>query len=283
MNILTLSKTFGRGIATFSAAHARELFAIGATVGVVAVAITTPDAKIKAEEVIKKAKQDLKDTSTEDTATKRIIAKETAIGVTKATWKAVLAAGTTIGCIWGFYRFDMKKIAALTSLCALSSRQIEDLLEFKKKATDILGEEKTKEINHEVVEERMKKNPGSIMPLPGEPTTGMDIWYDEFSDRYFYSSMAIIEKAVNKLNADIATDNQPYVELDDFYDEIGLYNSNERTQYAREMGWSNFCKSDRIELIFDTFHSDVYGKAVNSFCFSTRPDTAFKNYRSVLG
>lgn len=138
----------------------------------------------------------------------------------KSAWKfyiPAVAVGTCgMVCIIGAERINLKKNAALATAYSLTEQFAK---EYKEAAKEELGEEKEKDIQKRVAENRMKKNPYDESKLILTPEKGAK-FYDPYNDRYFESNVYKLNSALNQVN------NQLMVELSatlsDFYYAAGL-------------------------------------------------------------
>ena len=157
---------------------------------------------------------------------------------------AIVTGFISAGCIVGSDRINYKRTVALATAYEISQK---NLLEYKSKAKEILGEKKVEKLESEIAKDIVANN-----DIPKELTVdgneviiedGMMLCYDKMSGRYFRSSPEIIRKAESKLNKRLLS--EMYVSLNDFYDEIGIA----QTSIGDQLGWN-------IDEIIDiTFNS----------------------------
>lgn len=138
----------------------------------------------------------------------------------KLTWKCYAPAAigycASAACIIGANSVNTKRNAVLAGAYKLSESA---LLEYRDKVTEVLGEEKEKEIHAKIAEDRRCKEPenqGNVI-LTGK---GDVLCYDMYSGRYFKSEMDEINAIINELNYKLMQDN--LLALNDFYDALGL-------------------------------------------------------------
>lgn len=138
----------------------------------------------------------------------------------KLTWKCYAPAAigycASAACIIGANSVNTKRNAVLAGAYKLSESA---LLEYRDKVTEVLGEEKEKEIHAKIAEDRRCKEPenqGNII-LTGK---GDVLCYDMYSGRYFKSEMDEINAILNELNYKLMQDN--LLALNDFYEALGL-------------------------------------------------------------
>lgn len=140
---------------------------------------------------------------------------------------AVVLGVCAITCFVSGNHISGKRIAALSATYAMSEA---DRILYRTKAAEIVGKEKEKMVREAVGREKFDKNPPPRHSAPTEE--GLNLVYDVFSDRYFHSSINKIERAVNKMNAQINSD--MYISLNEFYGEIGL----KAIEIGTSIGWN---------------------------------------------
>lgn len=149
----------------------------------------------------------------------------------KSAWKfyvpAVALGACSAACIIGAERINLKKNAALATAYTLTEQFAK---EYKQAAKEELGEDKEKDIQKRVAENRMKNNPYDESKLILTPEKGAK-FYDPYNDRYFESNVYKLNSALNQVN------NQLMVELSatlsDFYYAAGL----RPTKSGDILGW----------------------------------------------
>ena len=137
----------------------------------------------------------------------------------KLTWKCYAPAAVgycvSAACIIGANSVNAKRNAVLAGAYKLSETA---LLEYRDKVTEVLGEEKEKEIRDSIAEDRVNKTErkGEVI-IAGKGDT---LCYDMHSGRYFKSNMDEIKRKLNEINYKLMQDN--ILSVNDFYDQIGL-------------------------------------------------------------
>ena len=215
------------------------LTAIGVT-GTLTTAYFTGTASFKAAEVIRQARID-GDISTDPHL------EPDFKGDFKEVWKLYIpAAGTailTIACIVCANRIGTRRAAAMATAYAISEKAF---TEYKEKVVEKLGDTKEQRLRDELAQERIDRNPvgDREVIIAG---SGQVLCFDEFTSRYFTSSMEELKKAQNEVNYKMLHDT--FASLTDFYDEIGLA----KTTYSDQVGWN--CDM-LLELRFSTTLSE---------------------------
>lgn len=183
------------------------------------------------------------------------------------TWKLYIPAASTavltIACIITSNRVGNRRAAAMAAAYSFSEKAYRD---YREKVVEKLGGKKEEALRDELAQERISNNPPSSQEII---IAGGDVLCrDEFSGRYFMSTVQTIKAAQNDVNHQI--NNSYYASVTDFYDKIGL----PKTSVSDEMGWN----SDRLlELRFSTTMSDD-----NRPCISIGFDTVpIRGYHRV--
>lgn len=156
----------------------------------------------------------------------------TKLEVVKATWKCYIPAAisgvASIACLLGSHSVHAKRNAALATAYKLSETALN---EYREKVVEEIGEDKEKVIRDKVSQKHLDEKPVSKneVIITG---TGKQLCYDGISGRYFESDIQTIRAAVNKINETMVY--EMYAALNDFYNEIGLSN----TDMGDELGWN---------------------------------------------
>lgn len=179
---------------------------------------------------------------------------------------AVIMGASTIACIFGANIMNQRQQAALVSAYALLDNSYKD---YKKKLAELYGEDTVEEIREEIVRDKYKED-----PYPVED--GKQLFYDEFSQRYFESTTEDVLRAEHELNRMLATDYGVY--LNEFYELLGI----ERTDYGDHLGWST---GEIVEMQWycwiDFHHHKVVmddGLEVTIITMGMEPTFDFENY-----
>lgn len=134
----------------------------------------------------------------------------------------------SIACLLGSHSVHAKRNAALATAYKLSETALN---EYREKVVEEIGEDKEKVIRDKVSQKHLDEKPVSKneVIITG---TGKQLCYDGISGRYFESDIQTIRAAVNKINETMVY--EMYAALNDFYNEIGLSN----TDMGDELGWN---------------------------------------------
>lgn len=136
---------------------------------------------------------------------------------------AALVGASTIACVFGANILNKRKQAALMSAYALLENSYK---EYKDKVKEMLGEETEKDILDEVVKDKLKEEDIS------EEDDGLELFFDEFSGRYFRTTKDKVRQAEYSINRTLVM--RDYAYLNEFYEELGL----EEIESGYELGWS---------------------------------------------
>ena len=135
---------------------------------------------------------------------------------------SILVGASTIACIFGANVLNKRKQAALMSAYALLDSSYKD---FKNKVNDLYGEEGTNRIKEELAKDKYEETDIKV-----EDDTML--FYDEFSKRYFESTMYKVQYAEYAVNRDIHM--RGYASLGEFYEYLDI----ENIEGGEELGWS---------------------------------------------
>jgi hypothetical protein len=178
---------------------------------------------------------------------------------------ALVLAGT-VACIVTANSMSASRLAGMAAAYKLSEKQFK---EYEDKVRDKLGLQDEKRMRDEINEERVRRNPPSddVQILATEDEV---VFLEKWTGRYFRSKMHIVKAAENQINRSLIHDT--YATLSDFYDEIGLAN----TQESSEVGWS---LENPIALDFTSTLADGNTRPVIVMEYANRP-SVIKEYTS---
>lgn len=146
----------------------------------------------------------------------------TPVETVKTVWKCyiptAISCAVSTACIIGANSVHGKRNAALMTAYKLSETALTD---YKEQVVETLGEKKEKVISEKVAQKQVEKNPPSnneVIPTKAGNTLCMD----SLCNRYFYSDIDFLHRAMASFNRDIVTDIGMRASLNDFYSKIGL-------------------------------------------------------------
>lgn len=184
-----------------------------AGVGLVATAVLTAQATPKAMTRIENAKEEKGEELTK---------LQTVVAAAPAYIPPIIAGVATIACMFGANTMNKRQQASLASAYALLDTSYK---EFKKKVEDVYGEGSTQKVQAEIAKDKYAES-------DLEPDDGMQLFYDEFSGRYFESTIENVLRAEYDINRDL--DFCECATLNDFYDYLGMV----PIEGGDELGWS---------------------------------------------
>lgn len=157
----------------------------------------------------------------------------------KLIWKPlvpmIVTGATTIACIIGSDVVNTGRNAALLAVATASEKALE---EYQKKNIKLFGEKNHDKILNEHAKDEVEKHDIPSDDLILKTGMGDMIILDEWCGRYFKGSRDAIDKAINAMNYDMYEGgnafNNGYTSLNDFYDNIGIY---EKLQEGDYLGW----------------------------------------------
>lgn len=193
--------------------HASLMLSCVSAAGVVCTTVSAVKATPKALELIRKAEEQKEEKLT------KIEALKTAGSV---YIPSVLLGVSTVACIFGTSVLNQRKQASLISAYGLLN---ESCKTYKKKVNQLYGDDADNLIRRSVSIDKAKE-------YDKPPDSKLLTFYDEYSDRFFESTMEDVLKAEYELNKLMVL--RGYVTANDFYNLLGLA----YTDYADNVGWS---------------------------------------------
>ena len=148
----------------------------------------------------------------------------------------ILIGVGTIACIFGANVLNKRTQASLMSAYALIDNSYK---EYKKKVAELYGEETHKEVTSSIAKDKYTDDINV--------SDDKQLFYDEFSHRYFESTLEDVIKAEYNTNRQLQCNGVVY--LNEYYEFLGL----EPSQVGTELGWSSgileshYC-AERIEF-----------------------------------
>jgi hypothetical protein len=135
---------------------------------------------------------------------------------------AVISGAATIACIFGANTLNKRQQAALMSAYALLDNSFKD---YKKKVEELYGEDANREIKTEIAKDKYEDADISV-------ESDKQLFYDDFSGRYFESTMEDVIRAEYQLNRKLSLWDGAY--LNEFYEFLGI----PAVDYGDHLGWS---------------------------------------------
>ena len=175
-------------------------------------------------------------------------------------WKPIIYELCGITFIILAHNADIKRLGGAIAACKLSEKELN---EYKDATIKTVGENKERLIRDSIIKNEINENPpndNEVILIEG----GNTLFYDENSGRYFRSSMAKIESAVNAINRKLIVNYD--IRLNDFYDEIGL----PPIEIGDNLGWTIENTMDDIALT-TTGHKMNDGQIITGISFNIGP------------
>lgn len=219
-NLLTGSKLFlKRNGSTI-------LTCIGAagTIGTAILAVkATPKAILLIEEAEKEKEEEL-------------TTLETICVAAPAYIPSVAMGVSTLVCIFGANSLNKRQQAALTSAYALLNTSYK---EYKDKFKELYGEEASNRVIEEIAKDKYEEEETE--------DDGKELFYDEYSGRYFRSTLYDVQQAEYMINREMIM--RGYVYLNEFYEALDI----EAIDGGNELGWSpgaclDYCWQEWIDF-----------------------------------
>jgi hypothetical protein len=180
---------------------------------------------------------------------------------------AVVTGAATIACIFGANALNKRQQAALMSAYALLDNYYK---EYKKKVIELYGSDSDERIRGEIAKDKYVEEDIK------DEDDGKQLFYDEYSQRYFRSTTADVLRAEYNMNHRLQTFWGAY--LNDFYDMLEI----PRVDYGDYLGWSNAEIYDTTwEAWLDFHHEKVVmddGLECTIITMSAEPTFRFEDY-----
>jgi uncharacterized protein DUF6353 len=123
-------------------------------------------------------------------------------------------------------RIGTRRAAGIAAAFTLSEKAYS---EYRDKIVEKLGTDKERILRDELAQDRVDRNPGGNQII----IAGTDILcYDDYTGRYFTSSMQKLKEAQNELNVQVI--NNSYASLSELYALLGI----PKTGVSDELGWT---------------------------------------------
>lgn len=179
---------------------------------------------------------------------------------------AVVTGVSTIACIFGANVLNKRYQASLMSAYALVDSSFK---EYKNKVAELYGEEADAEVRTAVAKDKYEE--GSMIVNPGN-----QLFYDEFSGRYFESTTEKLISAQYAINRQLSLHGAVY--LNEFYELLDI----PPTDYGQHLGWSSgmLCDyqwSDWLEFAHEKTFIDDDLECI-TIRFSSEPMFDFEYY-----
>lgn len=166
-------------------------------------------------------------------ALKRLEQAEEAKGDDLTTFEKVQAAGpvyipaalvgvSTIACIFGANVLNKRQQAIMASAYAMLDNSYK---EYKKKFREMYGTDADAEVRESIANDKYKQ-----VDIPEDEK--FDLFFDEFSGRFFKSTLEKVQKAEYQVNRDLVM--QEWCTINNFYEYLGI----PVLDIGDDIGWS---------------------------------------------
>jgi hypothetical protein len=155
---------------------------------------------------------------------------------------SIITGISTITCIFGADALNKRRQAALLSAYTLLDSSYK---EYRKKVTQLYGEDADNLVRESIAKDKYEEQKSEVQD-------DKKLFFDEFSGRYFVSTMENVIRAEYEVNRALSQD--CYVTVNDFYKLLGILEIEELEEY----GWS----TDMLADMYWTFWLEFKHKKV---------------------
>jgi len=180
---------------------------------------------------------------------------------------SVVMGVATITCIFGANALNKRQQAALMSAYALLDNSYKD---YKKKVGELYGEDADLHVRQELAKDNYDPEEDS-----GDDGDGKQLFYDQYSERYFRATNETVLRAEYEINKVLAED--CYASLNELYDLLGI----EQVDYGDYVGWSAAQLSDMYWSSWIHFWHEKTDLEDGMICYilnMTDPSADFEGY-----
>ena len=278
-----------KGAGRLARRHGSTVLTVLSVIGVCVTAYLSSKAGKEADENIRRAKEDkvqeMAEEKGEDPDFSKVddvelTKKEKFVCKAKAYWKPALAIFLTIGCGVGSHLFNMKQVSDLMATANVATTVHSKYVE---KTRAVAGNDVAEEI------QRQTDNDVAAMNYKGVEKIvytgcGDQLFYDTMCNRWFFSSVNAVQRAIDILNNDARNGgfDEDIVWMNDVYDVIGL--SGTQLGYAAGKRVSTNKNVDTIKLdLSEARVSTDDGKSYILFRMEEAPDVFDKERFNFWG
>lgn len=193
--------------------NAPTILTVAGGVGVVATSVLAVKATPKVLTILKEA---------EEEKGEELTVMEKVIVAAPSYIPAVVTGAATLACIFGANVLNKRQQASLASAYAMIDASYK---EYRKKVDELYGEDADAHVREEISKDKYKEK-----DIPKHD--GKLLFFDEFSGRFFHSTLEKVQNAEYLVNRDLVM--QYYSTLNDFYGYLGI----PHVDGGHEIGWS---------------------------------------------
>ena len=156
----------------------------------------------------------------------------------------IMGAGT-LACVFGANVLNKRDQASLASAYALLDNSYK---EYKKKVAELYGEDTDTEIRNDIAKDKYEE-----ADIPR--VEGFELFFDEFSGRFFRSTLAEVQRAEYEINRDLAL--QDWATINEFYDYLKIPHVDGgdiiggSTPMNGEMYWQPWVDFSNVKMVDD--------------------------------
>lgn len=178
----------------------------------------------------------------------------------------IITGAATLTCIFSANILNKRHQASITSAYALLDSSYK---EYRTKVNDIYGDDADEKVREEIAKDKYKDS-------DIDPATITELFYDEYSKRYFESTLVKVQQAEYRVNRDMMM--RGYVYLNEFYEHLDL----EPVPSGYSLGWSPGANLDYYwQEWIDFSHAKITmddGTECHSIVMLMEPILEFENY-----
>lgn len=158
---------------------------------------------------------------------------------------AALVGVSTIACIFGANAFSKHQQASLMSAYAMLDASYK---EYREKVNDLYGENADTDVKNEIAKDKYKE---ADIPQGGE----LELFFDEFSGRFFRSTLADVQRAEYEINRDLTL--RDWATINEFYDYLKIPHVDAgdiigwSTPMNGEMYWQPWVDFSNVKMVDD--------------------------------
>lgn len=252
----TLQKLSLKSKGFFRNNSATILTTVGA-IGVVGTAVLTAKATTKANDILEEATIEKGE---------KLTVKEKIVAAGPTYIPAILMGTATIACIFGANILNKRHQAALISAYTMLDQSYK---QYQSKVEEFYGEGSNENIKNEIAKDEYKK-------VSIRVDDGKELFYDDYSKRYFESTKEKVKQAEYTLNRNLVM--RDYAYLNEWYDELDL----DLLDEGYKLGWTmGQCMDMYWQPWIDFAHSKIElddGRVCNVIRMMEEPIPDFEDY-----
>lgn len=158
---------------------------------------------------------------------------------------AALVGVSTIACIFGANALNKHQQASLMSAYAMLDTSYK---EYRAKVKDLYGDDADTEVKNDIAKDKYEE-------ADIQRVDGFDLFYDEFSGRFFKSTLAEVQRAEYEINRDLNL--RDWATINEFYDYLKIPHVDAgdiigwSTPMNGEMYWQTWVDFSNVKMVDD--------------------------------